>query len=110
MWLRLLIVAAVLLAASPIIKVAFARLGDRFVKMSAEDVEAALAKPPFMIARGPETDLQCEISSARACDYICTYAYQPGVSTKRMKIGVRVAPRSIKHISPPHELDARVIR
>jgi hypothetical protein len=106
---RLLIVGIVICLAAPIIGFSAAGLLDQFAKMSSDEVEAQLASHPLWGATaGPQRDIRCE-DGTRGWDYICTFAYRPQLSPKRMKVGVNVGHRSISYVSPPHELDARYI-
>ena len=110
---RLLIIGVVLFAAWPIVTSAFAALSDRFAKMPANEVEAALDKHPLWGATpAPARNTRCERSTGN-WDYVCTFVYATarGASTpKRMKVGVRVGSGKITRVSPPHDLSAKHIR
>ena len=109
LWLRVLIVAVVLIVCAPLIKSSTASVLDRFLKMSAEETAHALASQPrWGGATVGARDFQCE-PGASGWHYVCTYLESPRVSQKRVKVGVHVGRSSITQVSLPHELNARYI-
>jgi hypothetical protein len=109
LWLRVVIVAVVLIVCAPLIKASTAVLLDRFLKMSAEETARVLASHPrWGGATVGARDFRCEPGAA-GWHYVCTYLEQPRISQKRVKVGVHVDRRSITQLSLPHELNARYI-
>ena len=110
LWVRLLIVAMVLSAASPLIKSTAATLQDQFLKMNAADTAVHLSTyPGLSMLSGRERRVQCE-PGLDGWDYVCTYANGVnGVKQLRRKVGVRVGHRSVTMVSAPHALEERRI-
>ena len=105
-WVRWLVILIVLSAATPHIRFAGMTVQDRFFKMSPAETERALASHPPLT--GPGRDVHCQPWKG-AWDYACTFVYQPALSPKRMKVGVRVGHTDVKAVSGVYEADARYI-
>lgn len=124
LWLRLLIVAVVLVGVAPLIKGAYAALPafgiNRPAKMTAEQTARALAaRMPGIPANDPHRQVRCEEHArttdwtpARngAWDYICTVYPQAKSEQNGMRFGVRVGHDTITDRSSPHALADGYIR
>jgi hypothetical protein len=116
LWVRALTVAIFLAILIPFAKNAVGVLPAFGIgaprKLSAADTAEALKSRLFGPPYDPRRDLRCEEHSKTsdatperigAWDYICTFGLQP-ISSKRMKVGVRVTDKGIETISQRYEL------
>jgi len=122
LWVRLLIIVMFLGVAVPLARFAFTQLPALGLarKMTAEETAAALPSRLSWLPRNDAgRDIRCDEhrqtsdwspERAGAWDYICTFAPQPRVSQKRVKVGVRVNHEGIAEMSAVYDLDARYVK